>query len=307
MEQINILLQRVNVDVLLNAALHILLIISAGWIGAKMLRRLLKRVHSVLVQRSMVSGESVTESSKRIETLMLLLRQGLYIALWVTVTLMVIKEIGVEIAPILAGAGIVGLAVGFGAQNLVKDVISGFFIILENQVRVGDVVSINGMSGLAEQINFRTIVLRDVSGAVHVIPNGSITSLTNLTHGWSAYVFDIGIAYGENVDRVIGILKQIGTLMRQETPHKDYIIDDVEIFGLDKLDESSVVIKGRIKTLPIRQWDVGREFLKRVKYAFDEQQIEIPFPQMSVSFNDPEFLRNIGKIKETSTKGVVES
>ena len=295
METVLQILEKINFELVLNKVMHISIILVAAWVGSKMLKKLLAKVHVFLVQRGIASGESVTESSKRIETLMFLLRQAMYILLWVTVGLMIIKEAGIEIAPVLAGAGIVGLAVGFGGQNLVKDVISGFFLILENQVRIGDVVSINGTSGLAEQINFRTIVLRDVAGVVHIIPNGSITSLSNMTHGWSAYVFDIGVAYHEDPDKVISILKKTGAQLRQEDQYKDLIIEDPEIFGVDKLGDSAVVIKGRIKTKPIHQWEVGREFLRRVKHAFDEQNIEIPYPQTTISFNDSDLLRLMGK------------
>ncbi len=295
MEAIIRVLNAINFEILLNKALHILVILVAAWIGAKMLKKLLSKVNVLLVQRGIASGESVTETSKRIETLMFLLRQAAYIILWATVVLMIVKEVGIEIGPVLAGAGIVGLAVGFGGQNLVKDVISGFFLILENQVRIGDVVAINGSSGLVEQINFRTIVLRDLAGVVHIIPNGAITSLSNMTHGWSAYVFEIGVAYHEDPDRVISLLKKTGAQLRQEDQYKDLIIEDPEIFGLDKFGDSAVMIKGRIKTKPIHQWEVGREFLRRVKHAFDEQNIEIPFPQTTLSFQDSEVLRLLEK------------
>lgn len=295
MEAILQILEKINFALVLNKMMHISIILIAALIGSKMLKKLLSKVHTILLQRGIASGESVSESSKRIETLMFLLRQAVYVILWVTAGLMVIKQVGIEIGPVLAGAGILGLAVGFGGQNLVKDVISGFFLILENQVRIGDVVSINGTSGLAEQINFRTIVLRDVAGVVHIIPNGSITSLSNMTHGWSAYVFEIGVAYREDPDRVISLLKETGEKLRLDPQYKDLIINDLEIFGVDRFEDSAVVIKGRIKTKPIHQWEVGREFLRRVKYAFDDQNIEIPFPQRTISFNNSDMLKFLGK------------
>lgn len=283
MQELLTIMERVNLEALIGKGLKVGFILLIAWVLTKVLQRILRRLQTVLVQGSLADGESVTESSKRIETIVRLLRQAVLLALWVVVTLMVLRELGIEIGPILAGAGILGLAVGFGAQSLVKDVISGFFFILENQVRIGDVVSINGMSGLVEQINFRTIVLRDVAGVVHIIPNGGINSISNQTHGWSAYVFDIGVSYKENVDRVIEVLSGIGAQMRSEEPFRELILQDLEIFGVDKFDESSVVIKGRIKTKPIRQWEVGREFLKRVKIAFDAHHIEIPFPHRTVA------------------------
>ena len=182
--------------------------------------------------------------------------------------------------------GVVGLAVGFGAQNLVRDVISGFFMILENQVRIGDVAVVNGTGGLVEQINFRTLVLRDLSGIVHIFPNGSITTLANLTKQWSAYVFDIGVAYKEDTDRVIAILKQVGAEMRADEYLGPLMIDDVEVFGVDGFADSAVMIKGRLRTQPIKQWEVGRQFLRRVKQAFDREGVEIPFPHRSLYFGE---------------------
>jgi small conductance mechanosensitive channel len=197
-----------------------------------------------------------------------------------------LKEVGVEIAPFLASAGIVGLAVGFGGQNLVRDVISGFFIILENQIRVGDVAIINGTGGLVQEINFRTIILRDLGGVVHIFPNGGINTLSNLTMEWSAYVFEIGVAYKENTDEVVTILQEVGNELRQDAVFGPVILEDPEIFGVDKLDNSAVIIKGRIKTVPIEQWKVGREFLRRVKQAFDARGIEIPFPHRTLYFGE---------------------
>ncbi|MCA1794961.1 MAG: mechanosensitive ion channel family protein, partial [Desulfobacteraceae bacterium] len=220
------------------------------------------------------------------ETITRLLRQAALIVLWVIIILTILREIGVNIGPILASAGIVGLAVGFGAQNLVRDFISGFFFILENQVRVGDVAIVNGTGGLVEKVNFRTIVLRDLGGSVHVFPNGAVTTLSNLTNDWSAYVFDIGVAYKENTDKVIEIMTRVGSEMKQDTLLGPFMLEEPEIFGVDKFDNSAVVIKGRIKTKPIRQWHVGREYLRRIKLAFDEAGIEIPFPHQTLYFGE---------------------
>ena len=200
--------------------------------------------------------------------------------------LIVLKEIGVEIAPIIASAGIVGLAVGFGAQNMVRDIISGFFMILENQVRVGDVAIINGTGGLVEKINFRTIVLRDLGGVVHVFPNGTVTTLSNMTTEWSAYILNIGVAYKEDTDQVIEVMKEVGREMLEDEEFGRMMLEEPEIFGVDKFDNSAVVIKGRIKTKPIRQWAVGREYLRRLKYAFDARDIEIPFPHQTIYFGE---------------------
>jgi small conductance mechanosensitive channel len=249
-------------------------------------KALLGRLESRLLERGVAGRESREEVGKRVSTLVRLLRQGVIIFVWVVGLLIVLRDIGVEIGPILASAGIIGLAVGFGAQNLVRDVISGFFIILENQIRVGDVAVVNGTGGLVEQINFRTTVLRDLSGVVHVFPNGTINTLSNMTHEWSAFVFDIGVAYKEDPDEVIAILREVGEEMRHDGYFGPLIIEEIEIFGVDQFADSSVVIKGRLKTRPIRQWEVGREFRRRVKHAFDRRGIEIPFPHRSIYFGD---------------------
>ncbi|WP_289283384.1 mechanosensitive ion channel family protein, partial [Methylophaga sp. UBA5088] len=239
-----------------------------------------------LVGKATARGESSLESRKRIETIVRLLKQAGLLAIWITFFLIILREIGVEVGPLLASAGIVGLAIGFGAQNLVRDVISGFFIILENQIRVGDVAVINGTGGLVEAINFRTTVLRDLAGIVHFFPNGTITTLSNMTTEWSAYVFDIGVAYKENTDEVTKVIREVADSMMADEDMKHLIIEPPEIFGVDKLDNSAVVIKGRIKTLPIQQWTVGREFLRRIKLSFDEKNIEIPFPHSTLYFGE---------------------
>ena len=199
---------------------------------------------------------------------------------------MLLKEAGFDIGPILAGAGIVGLAVGFGAQNLVRDVITGIFILLEDQVRVNDVAIINGTGGLVEQINLRTTVLRGLDGTVHVFPNGTITTLSNMTHGFSYYVFDIGVAYKEDTDHVAQVVKQIGDTMMEEDAFKSDILEPVEILGVDRFADSAVIVKARIKTAPIKQWTIGREMNRRIKKKFDELGIEIPFPHMSLYFGE---------------------
>jgi len=266
--------------------LRVVFILLIAWFSRSLLTRLLGTLKNRLYDRSQAAHESQTESAKRVETLILLVRQGAMLVLWLIVGLVILKEVGVEIGPILASAGIVGLAVGFGGQNLVRDVISGFFIILENQIRVGDVAIINGTGGLVEEINFRTILLRDVGGVVHIFPNGAITTLSNLTKEWSAYVFDIGVAYKENTDEVVAILQEVGRTLKQDPVLGPMILEEPEIFGVDKLGNSAVVIKGRIKTVPIQQWSVGREFLRRVKLAFDAGGIEIPFPHQTIYFGE---------------------
>jgi small-conductance mechanosensitive channel len=286
MEMLGKFLETIKWQNLVFTSFRIVIILVLGWILGIVVGKLLKNLEGRLIMRGEEEGEPPSESVKRAETLVRLIRQAVYLAIWITITLVILKEIGVDIAPLLAGAGIAGLAIGFGGQNLVRDVISGFFLILENQVRVGDVAIINGTGGLVEKVNFRTIVLRDLAGVVHVFPNGTITTLSNMTQEWSAYVFEIGVAYKENTDQVIKVLEQILTEMRADPTFGALILEEPEILGVDKFADSAVIIKGRIKTKPIRQWMVGREFLRRVKLVFDEKGIEIPFPHQTVYFGE---------------------
>ncbi|WP_404366118.1 mechanosensitive ion channel family protein [Marinobacter sp.] len=274
-------------NAVIGTGLRVLLVLIAAWVAMHLIKRGLNRLQKRLEAHTRIEGEPASETAKRVDTLVRLLRQGTYLFLWVTVALVVLRQIGVDIAPVLAGAGVIGLAIGFGAQNLVRDLISGFFFILENQVRVGDVAVVNGTGGLVEAINFRTIVLRDLSGTVHVFPNGTVTTLSNMTREWSAYVFDLGVAYKEDTDRVVEIINQVGREMKGDPAFGRFMLDEQpELFGVDKFGDSSVIIKGRLKTVPIKQWEIGREFLRRIKKAFDAQGIEIPFPHRTLYAGD---------------------
>jgi small conductance mechanosensitive channel len=286
MDLLNEYLGVIEWKLITQTAFRVVFLLFVAWFFKSLLNKLLGRLKTRLLDRGQAAREPQLEAGKRIETLIMLVRQGALFVLWLIVGLVLLKEVGVEIAPFLASAGIIGLAVGFGGQNLVRDVISGFFIILENQIRVGDVAIINGTGGLVEEINFRTIILRDLGGVVHIFPNGAITTLSNLTKEWSAYVFDIGVAYKENTDEVVSILAEVGRKLREDAVFGPMILEEPEIFGVDKLDNSAVVIKGRIKTVPIQQWAVGREFLRRVKLAFDAKGIEIPFPHRTLYFGE---------------------
>lgn len=271
-------------ETIIMTSLRILIILVLAWVAMKLVQKLITHLEKQLIKKSEENGEVPSEAQKRIETIVRLIQQAIRIILWIMIGLIILKEFGLEIGPIIASAGVAGLAIGFGAQNLVRDVISGFFIILENQIRVGDVAIINGTGGLVEKINFRTTVLRDLGGIVHIFPNGTITTLSNMTNEWSAYIFDIGVAYKENTDRVIDIMDKVGEAMISDAKFSQLMLEKPDIFGVDKFDDSAVVIKGRIKTKPIRQWEVGREFLRRIKHAFDENNIEIPFPHRTLYF-----------------------
>ncbi len=283
-QQIKQYLASISWDSIIGSSLRILLIVVLLWIVMRFVRIMLGRLEKRLLSSAV--GEPPSEAQKRAETIVRLLRQAAIILLWLTGVLMILREIGVEIGPVLASAGIVGLAIGFGAQNLVRDVIAGFFFIIENQVRVGDVAIVNGTGGLVEAVNFRTIILRDLSGVVHIFPNGTINTLSNMTQEWSGYVFDIGVAYKEDVDQVMRIMKEVGTEMREDEYFGPLIIEEMEVFGVNAFADSAVEIKGRLKTKPIKQWEVGREFLRRLKNTFDQKGIEIPFPHRSIYFGE---------------------
>ncbi len=264
------------------SALRIILVIVAGYIITKVVKVAVKHLEAILIRLGEGAEDVPGAVSKRVTTLMNVLRTISVVVIWGVVVVVSLEQIGLAVGPILAAAGVLGLAVGFGAQNLVRDVISGFFLILENQVRVGDVAIINGTGGLVEAVTFRTVVLRDLSAVVHVIPNGAITSLSNMTKGWSAYVIDVGVAYKEDTDRVAEVMKQVANDMKADPNYGPSMLDTIEIFGVDDFADSAVVIKARLKTLPIKQWTVGREYRRRLKKAFDENGIEIPFPHLSV-------------------------
>lgn len=280
------LLEKLNSAVVYENAIQISIILAIGWLFSFMLKKAISNLSNLWKHRAEKSDESINEATKRIDTITRLLKQGSFIAVWLTVTLVILRELGVEIGPILASAGILGLAIGFGAQNLVRDFISGFFMILENQIRVGDVAIINGTGGLVESINLRTTILRDLKGVVHFFQNGKIDTLSNMTSKWSAYVFDVGVAYKENTDNVIEKINEVIDSMVNDEEFADLIIEEPEIFGVDQLADSSVIIKGRIKTKPIMQWAVGREFLRRIKLTFDNADIEIPFPHSTIYFGE---------------------
>lgn len=242
----------------------------------------LSRFASNRIIGAVTSAQGDVEGRKRADTLGAVVRNVLAIAIWGAAAMMMVSELGINIGPILAGAGIVGLAVGFGSQQLVQDVISGFFILLDDQVRVGDVVELGGKAGLVENVTLRLTQLRDLSGNVHYIRNGQINVITNMTKEYSYYLFDIGVAYRENVEEVLEVIKQVGAELQDEDEFKDKILEPIEIFGLDQFGDSAIIIKARIKTRPIQQWTVGRAYNLRLKKAFDARSIEIPFPHMTV-------------------------
>ena len=265
----------------------LLIIAILAFILLKVANLFLRRIKPIMLKH-MGSGSDLDsrELEKRLDTLLGILRYIIKVVIWVMVGMLVLRKIGIDIAPIIAGAGIVGLAVGFGAQELVRDLIAGFFMLLENQIREGDVAIVNGTGGLVEHVGMRTIVLRDLSGVVHVFQNGKVNTLSNMTKNWSGMVFDIGVAYKEDTDKVAEVIQQVAEELRADPDFRDKILEPIEIFGVDGFGDSAVIMKARFKTVPIEQWAVGREYRRRLKKAFDEQGIEIPFPHRTIYWGE---------------------
>ncbi|MBM3813599.1 MAG: mechanosensitive ion channel family protein [Acidimicrobiia bacterium] len=221
-------------------------------------------------------GRRDRELEKQATTIAGILRKTATVVVYAFALVMMLKELGFDVAPLIAGAGVLGLAVGFGAQNLVRDVIAGFFIILENQIRVGDIAVINDTPGKVEEINLRTTVLRDIEGTVHVFPNGSIAKLANRTQEFSYFVFNLNLSYVDDPEVAVRILKEVCAEVSAEDPYKEEVMEPLEVLGVDQLADTFVLIKARIKTHPGKQWDVGREVNKRLRRRFLEAGMEFP-------------------------------
>ena len=232
------------------------------------------------------TGLDVIERTKRAQTLGRLLQKALTIVSVAIAGLMILRELRIDITPVLTGAGILGLAVGFGAQTLVRDVISGFFLILEDQVRVGDVAVVNGQGGLVEEVNLRTMVLRDEQGTVHVFPNGEVKTLANMSKDFSYFVMSVAVAFEEDPDRVMTALADAAATLAGDERFKPHILAPLDVYGIESLDSGQMVVKSRIKTVPMKQWFVGRELRRRVALTFKERNIQMPQPTMHVFMED---------------------
>ena len=253
-------------------------------VGTYFLNRFLSHAIEKIVRTAVVSDKYLSKEAeeKREDTLIRIFTWSGKILILFVAILTILQEIGIPIAPILAGAGIIGIAVGFGGQYLIKDIISGFFFILENQYRVGDVVNFDGTGGLVEDISLRMTTLRDLDGTVHHIPHGEITKVANLSKDFARINLNIGIAYAANLDQVIKIVNEVGDKLSQDPKWKEFIIKSPQFLRVEDFADSSVVIKILGETQPLKQWEVTGELRKRIKIAFDNEGIEIPFPQRVV-------------------------
>lgn len=259
------------------SGLRIVLIIILGWVALAFAHKLI-RTFRIYISNSMDDGEEV----KRVATLGRVFRYAASVIISLVTGVLVLAELGVSVAPILGAAGVVGVAVGFGSQSLVKDYFSGLFLLLENQIRQGDVVEAGGKGGVVEEITLRYVRMRDYDGNVHFVPNGTITTVTNRTRGFAFAVVDVGVAYREDIDEALEVMRRVGSELRADPLFARRILEDVEIVGVESWSDSAVILRCRFKVAPIEQWGVRREYLRRLKQAFDAAGIEIPFPHLTV-------------------------
>jgi small-conductance mechanosensitive channel len=258
-------------------------ILVFAYIFTRAISKLLRGLRGYIVRMMLkAGGGSEYEIEKRVQTVSGVARRSLFVLVWAIAWIMILKELNFDIRPLLAGAGVVGVAIGLGAQNIIKDILGGIFLLMENQIRVNDVAVINGKGGLVEEINLRTTMLRAEDGSVHIFPNGGIQSLSNLTRDYSYYVFNLSVDYKEDPDHVIAVLKEIADQLQAEEPYHSAILAPLEVMGVDQLGDFAVQIKARFKTLPGQQWLIGREMNRRIKKRFEEAQIEMPFPTQSI-------------------------
>jgi len=283
--RLEIILNR-SLDWVIDHGLRILLIIAGTYLVLYLIRLLSKRI--VAYSRKVERDQDQGEREKRTETLVHIFDTTGKVFITIIAIFMVMKELGMDITPLLTGAGVAGLALGFGAQSLVKDFLSGFFILIENQFRVGDVVRIGEFTGVVERISLRTVVLRDLKGNIHVIPNGEVKAVTNMSYEWSRAVVDIAVSYREDIDRVMNVLNEVGKIMIDEEQFKKIMLEKPFVTGINDFSDGQVKLQILVKTLPLMQWEVERELRKRIKSAFDREGIEIPFPHQMLITREKE-------------------
>ena len=252
---------------------RILVILLLAAVALRLVQRGIPHLREVIARR-----QDSREDEQRVRTLSRVIRYTLTVVVTLVAGMLLLSEIGISVAPILGAAGVVGLAVGFGAQSLVKDYFTGLFLLLENQIRLGDVVEAGGKAGVVEEMTLRYLRLRDYAGIVHFIPNGEITRVSNMSLNFAYAVLDVGVGYGEDVERVVQVIRETGAGLRTDPDFAARILEDLEVAGVEQWADSAVVIRCRFKVAPLEQWNVRREALKRLKAAFDRQGIEIPFP-----------------------------
>jgi small conductance mechanosensitive channel len=276
------ILESISWSAVAATVLRVALIVILAMVATRLLQRLI-----LLLRERLAHSFHDAEQLKRAETLERAFRYIVAVVVSLIAAMLVLSELGVSIAPILGAAGVVGLAVGFGAQSLIKDYFIGFFILLENQVRQDDVIEAAGKSGLVEEVTLRYVRLRDYDGIVHFIPNHLITTVSNMSRGFAQAVIDVGIAYSEEVDDALQVMRQVGAQLREDKVFGPKILSDLEIAGVEKWAESALILRCRFKVVTLEQWNVRREYLRRLKKAFDAHRIEIPYPRLTVYAGQP--------------------
>jgi len=271
------------------AALRIVGIVLGAWLLIVAAQRAI-RIIRIRIAARLDDPEAV----KRAATVGRVIRYIAAVLISALAGMLVLAELGVSVAPILGAAGVVGLAVGFGAQSLVRDYFTGFFLLVEDQIRQGDVVRLGDHAGLVEEITLRYVQLRDYDGHVHFVPNGTITSVVNMGRGYAQAVMDVGIAYRADIDTAIAVMREVARGLRADPAYVARILDDLEVAGVERWADSSVVLRVRFRVAPLEQWNVRREFLRRLKYAFDAAGIEIPLPQIALNRVPPPLRRPQG-------------
>ena len=256
---------------------NVAIILGLAWFIRSIVMRSIR-----LLQSRLCDTSQDNEEKKRVETLGRVFRYVTSVTIVVVAIMLALSEIGVSIAPLLATAGVAGIAIGFGAQSVVKDYFTGIVMLLENQIRQGDIVEVAGKAGFVEEVTLRYVRLRDYQGSVHFVPNGVITTVTNLSRNFAFAVIDVGVSYRTDIDQVFDIMRDVSGALRHDPDFGDKILDDIEIAGVEQWAESAVMIKARIKVVALWHGPVRREFLRQLKIAFDANKIEIPFPQRVV-------------------------
>jgi small-conductance mechanosensitive channel len=293
-----------NWERLTATGLEIVGALVVGWLAYWALKLLLHRIEKSIGDNQ--TG-TLTAQEQRARTLVSLLRSVGIVVIAVIVIFMVLGALGLELGPLLAGAGVVGLAISFGAQSLVKDIISGLFILFENQFGVGDIIRIESVGGVVERMTLRVVVLRDIQGVVHIIPNGEIKRVSNLTRSFSRAVFEVGVAYREDADRVMEVMREVGREMWEDPEWRPLLTEEITVPGIESFGDSSVNIRIMATTVPLKQWDVAREMRRRLKRRFDAEGIEIPFPHRTFYWGEgqmpPAFAAAGGAAQSTGEHG----
>jgi len=257
------------------SCLRIGLVLLLAWLLIALLQRAIRAFRERLAKRL-----EDREAVQRADTLARVFRYSVKVLILLLAGTVILSELGVSVAPILGAAGVVGVALGFGAQSLVRDFLAGFFLLLEDQIRRGDVVTLDAHAGMVEEITLRYVRLRDYDGRVHFVPNGSIGAVINQSRGFAQAVIEIGVAYESDLDQVMQVMCEVAQVMRADPVFAARMLDGIELAGVENWADSAIMIRGRIKVVALEQWSVRREYLRRLKYAFDAHGIEIPYPRV---------------------------